>query len=619
MNWAKKKGSPAKKSNSKNNNMQRINSKRRKRLNWTKWEIAGLALSLLLIISPLLSFSAALVVPGVAGAQVAPPPPGLQNVSKGVSASSVTPGGNISFTFMFKTRANSGDQTLVTIQDNLAADMTCTGASVTTTNANIASGSSTFPVSGTMVLILEVISTVNINVQVQVDCIAPTVSNSYTNQFSADTANASNPFTTSPSVLSTIVNFTVAGVAPTATATVASTPTATATVASTPTATATVAATQTLMPANTPTNLPTGTPGVSPTATPINTPAPTPALPGQPVPAQATTPVSVTPPTGSGVVAGSVINKNGSVAGAPIDLIWVISGGEQVLASAVIDNSGQFFFGGLGSTGQGESFYLRFRNSDPSGSTLRVFNTTPFSFSSGSITRVDNIDVTDVSIGPPGASGLRITPPYTFEWFKRVQIERYSLTFFSSSSQVAFDTGDLGGATSYTLPDGKIGNGQYSAQVNVSGSQGNGVSNKRFTFAIGIIATPTPIPTTTPVPTSTVRAQSSPIVIPTVTGRAITNGMATTTASTTTVTTTTTAAVSPTTTGLPSGGSEIIGVPPTFGPTQNNTSPANTGGSGSSDTSKQLPTTGGELPIGGLVLAALTLAGRRLRLVRYAR
>ncbi|MEI7557150.1 hypothetical protein [Candidatus Chlorohelix sp.] len=373
------------------------------------------------------------------------------------------------------------------------------------------------------------------------------------------------------------------------------------------------------MPANTPTNLPTGTPGVSPTATPINTPAPTPALPGQPVPAQATTPVSVTPPTGSGVVAGSVINKNGSVAGAPIDLIWVISGGEQVLASAVIDNSGQFFFGGLGSTGQGESFYLRFRNSDPSGSTLRVFNTTPFSFSSGSITRVDNIDVTDVSIGPPGASGLRITPPYTFEWFKRVQIERYSLTFFSSSSQVAFDTGDLGGATSYTLPDGKIGNGQYSAQVNVSGSQGNGVSNKRFTFAIGIIATPTPIPTTTPVPTSTVRAQSSPIVIPTVTGRAITNGMATTTASTTTVTTTTTAAVSPTTTGLPSGGSEIIGVPPTFGPTQNNTSPANTGGSGSSDTSKQLPTTGGELPIGGLVLAALTLAGRRLRLVRYAR
>lgn len=295
-----------------------------------------------------------------------------------------------------------------------------------------------------------------------------------------------------------------------------------------------------------------------------------------------------------------------------------------MLASAVIDNSGQFFFGGLGSTGQGESYYLRFRNSDPGGSTLRGFNTTSFSFSSGSITRVDNIDVTDVSIGPPGASGLRITTPFTFEWFKRTQVERYSLSFFNSTGQMVLDTGDLGGATSYTLPDGKLGNGQFSAQVNVSGSQGNGVSNKRFTFAIGVIPTPTPVPTTTAAPAATTRAQSSPIVIPTVTGRATTNGTATTTASTTTVTTTTVAAASPTTTGLPggaAGGTEIIGVPPTFGPSQNNANPDNTGSGsgGSSDASKQLPKTGGELPIGGLVLAALTLAGRRFRLVRQDR
>jgi hypothetical protein len=315
-----------------------------------------------------------------------------------------------------------------------------------------------------------------------------------------------------------------------------------------------------------------------------------------------------------------------------------------VLASTVIDSSGQFFFGGLGSTAQGESYYLRFRNSDPGGSTLRVFNTAPFNFTSGTITRIDNIDVTDVAIGAPGSNGQRITPPTTFEWSTRAGVngERYSLTFFNSAGQVVLETGDLGGATSYILQAGRLPDGQYTVQVNVTNSLGSGVSNRRFTFGIGVNG-----PTTTAAPVTTAPGTTAPAATTqrpaTTAGQGVTTTAAgqpanptatptrTATAGTTagqagtTGATGTTAGTSTTggTTTLPGGGAnvgggELIGSQPTFGPanTGDGTGSRPGGGTGGTGNSGQLPSSGGELPVIGLALAAITMFGRRLRLIR---
>ncbi len=666
---------------------------KRRRANWTYLELIGLALAFFLLIWPAISFTAGVIAPNSTQAAT----PFVDLISKSASPGTVSPGGAINFTFTAQTRADAaGKPTFITFNDNVPGDGNCTSL-VSSTFVPISNNLPSGP-GGSFAITLQVTSTTPVLLNVVVACTAPTAPATYTNILSIDAVNTdgqtfglptgSANFTVSGSATTTSATTTAATT--TAATTTAATTTAATTTSATTTAATTTAATTTAgtttagtttagtttagtttagtttaatttsivqtpvppVPTQTPvpgapTNTPTTSSGSSTTnPSPTNTPTPTtvPSALSPGAPATTTTSAAAATsvaPSGTGVIAGSVINKAGSVAGAPIDLIWAKVSGEQIVATAVIDSSGQFFFGGVGSTGPGEAYYLRFRNSDPGGTTLRSFIVKSFSFTSGSITRVDNIDVTDVSIGAPGAAGQTITPPFTFDWFNRGAGDSYSLTFFDANGQVALDTGNLGGATSFVLPSGRLANGQYSVQVNVANDKGTGTSNKRFSFGIGvagaaittapaITTTTAPRPATTaPSGSGTTQANSNPVTtrtsIPgsTTSGNATTtagSGAATTTSGTATTSVTAAAGTGPSPTPLVGGGAnvpvggELIGVqalPDGVASTTPISRPATGGNS--------LPSSGGELPIAGLALAAFTLIGRRVRLVRQTR
>ena len=465
---------------------------------------------------------------------------------------------------------------------------------------------------------------------------APTTTVATTTAPTTTVATTTVATTTAPTttVATTTVATTTAPTTTVGTTTVGTTTAPTTTVATTTPPTTTVATTTTvgttLRPgtptlgyptstplAATPTNVPpTNTPGgPTPTAgptTPTNTPDSSPAVP----PTGATTTSSV--PSGSGVVAGSITNSSGVPVGARVDLVYRKGGVDQVAASTVVDPSGQYFFGNVGPTGGGEFYFVRFSNPDLSGSTLRVFNSNPFSFAANAIVRLDPISVTGVKLNN-ATGGQQINLPFTFSWNSRFAGERYALSFFTSTGQQVLDSGDLGGATTFTLPAGKLANGQYTAQIRVTNGQGSGIAAQPFAFSLGSgpvapIAQPPQqgsgatattsrgggnAPAAQPTPTP--KPQNVPVAVGTPAGANPQNPSNQT-------------APSPTPT-FPGGGGELIGGPQSLPGGDANVNPTPLIGSNPiNDTGGKLPSSGGELPFAGLMLAGLTLIGRRIRL-----
>jgi hypothetical protein len=641
-----------------------------RRQNWTFYEIIGLATALILILLPVLNLAWSAAFPPGALSQT------TFGISKIGSLSTVPPGGTVTFTVTVTKPQNDNNPNpqIVIVEDTLPTGLTATQILQPASGATITGGGSQVVANfqtqtnqaGTFVL--QFVATVGVGVPGGTQLVN-TASARLTNpnlgtvnsSFAITVQGAAQNTPTPPPTATPVPTFspvptltpvpTDTPVPPTPSPTIAPTPTNTPVVTNTPaqpTATNTVAPGVT-PPGNTPvpatpTNTPQATPvppnptsigGVPPQQPPptsppqpgpTNTPAPQPAATGTlapsatpfagattaaPQPAATNTPANTsaaptatnTPqPSSTGVVAGSMTTRNGTPVGARVDLV-LRGGGDRVVASAVVDSTGQFFFAGVPPTTNGQSYIVRYSNSDGSASTLRLFEYNAFGLAGGQTVRLGTADISDFEIGQPGSGNAAISLPSVFNWSGRVG-ENYSLTFFNADGSVARSTGALGGATSFTVPAGYLSSGAYSALISLSSNLGSGIGNRAFVFRVGAGAPP-PANTTAPPPPPQPTVARPPATN-TPAGNA--GGTAPTNTSVRTNTPGATAtggnlnpaqAVTPTVVG---------GIPPTP------TLPTGTaGGPGS-----QLPSSGGELPIAGLVLAGLTLLARRIRLIRSA-
>ncbi len=651
----------------------------RRRKNWTYLEVIGLALAFFLIIWPALTFVVNTVFP-VSSKAVAPIV-SISKSSNPASGTIVATNQTIIYTVSITTRAVAiGETTTVDLTDSFSAGHNCTSAVANLGGtANLGAGNAT--ANWSAIASLSNV-TVTLTLTCSVTATSGTITNSanvtVTNDFTGETSNSTSNTVTHtvsgtattaatntpipPTATSTPIppTNTPGGPTPTntpipptatntpipPTATPTNTPIPPTNTPGGPTATSTPippTATSTPIPptatptlpgnttrpstptlsyptstplAATPTNVPpTNTPGgPTPTLgppTPTSTPDSSPAVP----PTAATTTVSI--PTGSGVVAGSITNSSGVPVGARVDLVYRKGNVDQVAASTVVDPSGQYFFGNVGPTGTGEFYFVRFSNPDLSGSTLRVFNSNPFSFTVNSIVRLDPINVTGVKLNN-ATSGQQINLPFTFSWNSRFAGERYALSFFTSTGQQILDSGDLGGATSFTLPAGKIANGQYTAQIRVANGQGTGIGAQQFAFSVGVgpAAAPPPVQRGGPGVTTTTSSGggNAPGAQPTATPQPQNVPVAIGTPAVAKPQNPSNQAPTPTPT-FPGGGGELIGGPQSLpgGDANVNPTPLTTG-TPVNDPGSKLPSSGGELPFAGLMLAGLTLVGRRLRL-----
>ncbi len=400
-------------------------------------------------------------------------------------------------------------------------------------------------------------------------------------------------------------------------------PTPSFTPTSTPSPTGTLPTATAIGTATTDTGTPTFTPTLSGSATATFTVTPTGTLPtGTPVLTFTPLPGSTATPTGtlssSGVISGSFsVSGGGLLAGSRVLLILRSAGTgtpDIIVRDTVVDSTNQYFFASVPSNFSGQYYYVRFTNPDPGSGVLRNFDTNLFSFAGGSF-RLSNIDVTDVTLGDPGNSNRILTPPFNFTWSPRSSQDIYSVRVLRSADNTpAHDSGALGGATKYTIPAGSLSDASYSAVVNIQNPLGTGTSNHQYVFRVlGSGVTPVPFPSTpTPAPitiapvggtgaTNTVQAQPGATNTKAV---ASTPKPAAAAANTTPLTATQAAAI------IAPAGQQ--GGSATFTPVV----AANTQPSGEQNQPGNLPKSGGELPIFGLLLAGLTLGLRRYRLIR---
>ncbi|HEX2910374.1 MAG TPA: hypothetical protein VH186_06165 [Chloroflexia bacterium] len=382
-----------------------------------------------------------------------------------------------------------------------------------------------------------------------------------------------------------------------------------------------------------------GTPGPAPT----NTPGPTPTnSPNTPAPNSPPASTTQAPSTATGVISGSfMLNGNTTaLSGSRVDLIKRAGGTDSIQASSLIDNTGQYSFLSVPVTGPGELYAVRFSN--PGGvSSLRTWTSSVFTFGGGSA-KAPSADLADVTLGTPGNSDTLFQLPLTLNWNSRFPGDTYSLiVYYTDGSGIALATNSLGGATSYTIQPNALANGDYFAEVTVSNNAGSGISQHQFRFRVGGQApAPTATPsgnvqppttaaaTTAPVTTAAPTASTGSTTAASTTAAATTAAGATTTAATTTAAATTAANTTAAATTAPAslgsnstGNNNVVSAgtptPLVSGVAGNSTA---SGDNGKLPTgTNSLPQSGGEMPVFGLVLAALTLVFRRLRLSRQRR
>jgi hypothetical protein len=330
----------------------------------------------------------------------------------------------------------------------------------------------------------------------------------------------------------------------------------------------------------------------------------------------------------------TVAGNGGALNGQRVDLILRSGGSDKSVANTLIDSNGAYSFLGIRATNSGEVYYVRFSNPN-GGNTLRFWNSATLTFDGvrGSVARADLVDV---ALGNPGNSLNTYQLPLTLNWSSRGQGDSYSIVIYrSDGSGVALNSGNLGAATSYTIAAGALAQGDYFAEVGVSNGSGAGVSQRQFRFRISnggllpgggtggsVTSTPAPTQSSTTAVSTTAAATATSGSGSGIGGGATATTASTTAAATTTASTSTTAAATATSgSGSGIGSSNVAvgnGLPPTSTPgvsgTGNTSSQSNSGSSALPGGSQSLPQSGGELPIAGLVLAALTLIFRRFRL-----
>lgn len=472
------------------------------------------------------------------------------------------------------------------------------------------------------------------------------------------TAATTPPTTAATTPPLTIIVPTATTVAPTVTGGTPGTATAsaTATATATPTGTTnslTATATATATPTGTPTptlpngaipvqtdvvtvsSLPTRAGAQGATATPTIASATTVAQ-GQPTATSTATP----PQLADGVISGRF--SGGSLGGVRVELVR--RGATTTNIPSALDNNGQYSFLGVRPTSSGEVYFIRFSN--PNGGTLRSWESNSFTFSGGRLD-MPTIDVSDVGLGAPGSSNTVFQLPLTLNWSTRNGEDAYQVTVSrSDGSGVAFRSNSLGNANSFTLQAGSLQPGEYFATINVSNGNGSGSSSRQFQFRIGSGNFIPVNPTTAPPPAQTTAAQppartttvaavqpttARPPVATTAAPAQTTAVAQATTAARTTEAATSAPAVSPT---VVIGGQD----PAQVGQGSGNATPGRNSGTGSSSNpgtssgsstgsdsgslpggTQELPRSGGEMPLLGLLLAALTLGFRRIRLVAQKR
>jgi hypothetical protein len=651
---------------------------------WTWLELLGLSVALFLIISPIASLAYYAIFPPTASGQTTT----MFNVSVGRNPASAAPGAPATFTIVLEGRTSDAEVIALTFNVNQGSVINSVSCDVNCTPAQFSISGGTATLNGSISAPATTV-TITFNITIGASATGAVVGSVSLQDGNAEGTDATNSITvtgTTPPTTTAVVPTTTA-VAPTTTAvaptTTAVAPTTTAvaptTTAVAPTTTAVAPTTTAVAPTTTAVAPTTTAGGATPTSTATSTPSPTATTgntPGGPTATSTATPTATNTPTGgvpnpgvptnpvlptragvietpgsgqpgqpgnqpapTGVIAGRLVARGANLAGARVDLVRR-SGGTQSVIPGVVDNSGGFSFLSVRNTGDGESYSIRFSNPDGNGA-LRFFETNTFTYGGGRLD-LPAIDVTDVAIGEPGSSNTVFQLPLTLNWAQRNSGDNYSVTVRrSNGSGVAVDSGNLGGATSFTIGAGRIGSGEYFASVSVRNGQGAGESSRQFRFVIGgagggggsqpttqppaqVQPTPTPPPAnqTTSVPAPATATPRPPVGGGTQPAATTAPAVATTAAAQTTQARPATA--SPTT---GNGGSNatptaVVGI----GSGQNSGDGTNVGptlppgGAGvgqpttTPPTTGQLPASGGELPLLGLLLAALTLGFRRFRL-----
>lgn len=639
---------------------------------WTWFELVGLILAFGLIGWPVLNFALGAVFPPNAQGQAAP----ALSLTMTASVSNAAPGEQFNYIFAIKA---SRSATLGRLTDVLPDELNYVNSFCVPPNCDRVNNSEynvdkhTLSYSGTSTA-FQAGDSVTLVLVVQ---LSKSATGSITNSAQVCDTNL-------VCASSSKVTVAVGGASPTPrpVATTAPVPTATS-VPPTATAvppTATAKPTATAVPS-------TSTPSAPPTATPIAAPTPTPAKPtatpaqagsngeagtpsaeqgtssaatatAQPPETLAATTAANTPTPVAGVIGGSFAAGAGTSAlnGNRVDLVLRGGGSEKVVASSTVDGAGRYSFLNVKPTGAGEVYYVKYTNTTGS-KTLRNWNTTSFPFGGGQA-NAPAADLSDITVGQPGAVGTDFALPLTLNWAKRADGDTYSITIFrADGTGVALASGSLGDAASYTLKNGSLPAGGYTAEINVSNASGAGVSQGHFVFRAGAVAAATTaaptkaVPTNTPVPADPTKVPVPPgdkgevNVAPTATTAATVASSGTGPGATTDTSTGT----APTSGTSPSTGSAV----PTPSGSSGNapTADASTGstpGGIATDTpdlapislvigqgvlafvngldnggsvaalppaTSSLPKSGGELPLAGLLLAAGVLGWRRFRLV----
>jgi hypothetical protein len=157
---------------------------------------------------------------------------------------------------------------------------------------------------------------------------------------------------------------------------------------------------------------------------------------------------------------GTVTENGVPVAGVALDLRFFNGASFSTLASTTTDAEGDYFFTGIPSLAPGQTYYVRYLNSNTPSRLFtwhtRVLNT----YAAGTLADAGNFDIANIELVSP-AAGATVPLPQTFLWTKRLAspTDNYEFNLFDYADNNPYfytvpPLGYVGGYTLTGLPPG---------------------------------------------------------------------------------------------------------------------------------------------------------------------
>ena len=171
-------------------------------------------------------------------------------------------------------------------------------------------------------------------------------------------------------------------------------------------------------------------------------------------------------------IAGHVSLNGAPIAGIPLELRFFDGAAFSTLAPTTTGADGGFSFLGVPSLGAGQTYYVRYSNTNGTPGQLWLWATrTLTSYTAGSNVVIGNFDIADIALVSP-TDGATVALPFTFLWTPRpaTPSDTYEFDLYdpADGNPIFFTDPPLGYVGNYTLnglPSGFHRNVQYGWEI----------------------------------------------------------------------------------------------------------------------------------------------------------